>query len=443
MPGGGRYLCNVLDPMAQKIPKQEQISPQMDLEPEMGAAGAAVRDTSPPPLYQNPPPIPAETVCPGTPDMAQLVAILAGMENQMNANMESKMEENLKNNTNEMEANTSRMENKMEANTKGMREEMKEMRGEMQKMGHGLQAGIMALVCSETRTTVCKMAVPRGDTMEPARGSVDCVGPAGEDRVIRETWRVTEKVTETVTQTLKGEETTCTRETRRQVTELTGTRETVEERLHGVEEEEDAHTHTHTQVARDDGGELAERVGTRCEQLVSLPREQGEGVCPLEAGHGQVDSVVPREVEGVSAADGCTRSLGGMKTPGALVEARIPRVGVSVPVCVVKSVAPVSVVPVCVVSRCVYTSVWKCVLRRTHTGSKRACVRVTPSASPCVDEPPSTSETPCTSGVVTGVPECVLPGTPCVKGAPQAEETTCAREAARVCEPPVWMRHRG
>ena len=31
---------------------------------------------------------------------------------------------------------------------------------------------------------------------------------------------------------------------------------------------------------------------------------------------------------------------------------------------------------------------------------------------------------------------CVLPGTPCVKGAPQREETTCAREAARVCELP-------
>ena len=46
------------------------------------------------------------------------------------------------------------------------------------------------------------------------------------------------------------------------------------ERLHGVEEKDevkDAHTHTHTQVARDNGGELAERVGTRCEQL--------EGVC--------------------------------------------------------------------------------------------------------------------------------------------------------------------
>ena len=51
-----------------------------------------------------------------------------------------------------------------------------------------------------------------------------------------------------------------------------------------------------------------------------------------------------------------------------------------------------------------------------------------------MDEPPSVP--PCASGVVTGVPECVLPGTPCVKGAPQGEETTCARETARVCEPP-------
>ena len=71
---------------------------------------------------------------------------------------------------------------------------------------------------------------------------------------------------------------------------------------------------------------------TRCEQLGSLPRERGEGVCPLEAGHDQVDSVVPREFEGMSAADGCTLSLGGMKTPGALEVARIP--SMSVPVCV-------------------------------------------------------------------------------------------------------------
>ena len=72
------------------------------------------------------------------------------------------------------------------------------------------------------------------------------------------------------------------------------------------------------------------------------------------------------------------------------------------------------------------TSVLKCMLRRTHSGSARACAK----ATPCVDE------SPCVSGVVTSVPACVLPGTPCVKGAPQLGETTCARDAARVCEPP-------
>ena len=154
-----------------------------------------------------------------------------------------------------------------------------------------------------------------------------------------------------------------------------------------------------------------------------------------------------------------------MKTPGALVEASASVVpSVSVPVCVVESVSvPVcmvpSVVPVCVVSRCMFTSELKCVLRRTHAGSVRArerrcvpgatsvsvppCLDETPSVSPseeaspcldetpsvtpcveeppCVDEPPSTSESPCASGVVASEPACVLPGTPCVKGAPQAE----------------------
>ena len=147
---------------------------------------------------------------------------------------------------------------------------------------------------------------------------------------------------------------TCTRhvETREitsEVTELTETRkmETVEERLHGTDGVKEA-AHTHIEVVEDNGGELAERVGTRCGQLGVLPREQRWTLFPLEAGRGQVDSVVPREVEGMSAADGCTKSLGGMKTPGALVEARIPSVvtGVSVPVCVVASVGPV-----CVVSR--------------------------------------------------------------------------------------------
>ena len=57
-----------------------------------------------------------------------------------------------------------------------------------------------------------------------------------------------------------------------------------------------------------------------------------ETLCPLEADHDQVGSVVPGGVEGASAVDGCTRSLGGMEAPGALEVTRFP--GVIVPVCV-------------------------------------------------------------------------------------------------------------
>ena len=44
------------------------------------------------------------------------------------------------------------------------------------------------------------------------------------------------------------------------------------------------------------------------------------------------------------------------------------------------------------------------------------------------------SAPPCVSGVVASVPGCVLPNTPCVKGAPRVEEAACARETARVSE---------
>ena len=109
-----------------------------------------------------------------------------------------------------------------------MKGEMKEMRGEMRQVGQCLQVDIMA--------------PPRVATNE-LRGSA----PAGEDRAIRETcWARRVKVTETVTEggKLIGVTETCTSEIRREVTELTETRE-VGERLHGVEEEKDAHTHTH------------------------------------------------------------------------------------------------------------------------------------------------------------------------------------------------------
>ena len=96
------------------------------------------------------------------------------------------------------------------------------------------------------------------------------------------------------------------------------------------------HTHTHIELARDDGGELAQCVETRCGQLVSLLREQRETLCPLEADHDQAGPVVPSGVEGTDEANGCTGSLGGMETPGALEVARVP--SVIVPVCVVKGV---------------------------------------------------------------------------------------------------------
>ena len=207
-------MCSCLDPMVQDIPEQDivmgeqELPPQMDPEPEMGAAGAAVHDTSPPPLYQNPPTL-AESAQPVMVDMAQLVAILAGMEANLKANT---------NGMNEINEKANRMEEKMDGNT----DEMEKMRGEMQNMGAGLQDGLEQL-------------------------------KIGNGELSRETCRVTEKVTETVTRTLKGEETTCTGETRRQVTEYTETREMtrIGERLHGIDGVVGrTHTHAHTHTRR-------------------------------------------------------------------------------------------------------------------------------------------------------------------------------------------------
>ena len=172
----------------------------------------------------------------------------------------------------------------------------------------------------------------------------------------------------------------------------------IEGELDGVREIKDEHTHT--EVVEDNGGELVGCLETRCEQLDGLLQERGEGICPLEATHDQVGSVVPSGVEGASAVDGCTESLGGMEAPGALEVTRFP--SMIVPVCAVKGV----------------------------------------SAPPCVDETPGMSETPCAratpcaSGVVASVSECVLPSTPCVRGAPRVSGAACVQETARVCEQP-------
>ena len=72
-------------------------------------------------------------------------------------------------------------------------------------------------------------------------------------------------------------------------------------------------THTHTEVARLNGGELADCLMTRYEQQDSLLQERGEGLCSLEADRDEESPVEPCELEGPSAVDGCTRSLGGME----------------------------------------------------------------------------------------------------------------------------------
>ena len=142
--------------------------------------------------------------------------------------------------------------------------------------------------------------------------------------------------------------------------------------------------HTHTEVVEDNRGKLAGCLETRCGQLGGLLRERGEVVCPLEAVYDQVGPVELSGVEGVSAANGCTESLGGMEAPGALEVTRIP--SVIVPVCVVKGV----------------------------------------SAPTCVDETPGTSETPCMSET----PRVSV--TACVSGMVRVSEARCVRETACV-----------
>jgi len=145
--------------------------------------------------------------------------------------------------------------------------------------------------------------------------------------------KVTERVTVTEREKLNGVTGTCRArheemmERTTKTTEIkTETRE-IEGELIVVKDE-----HTQVEIVEDNGGELAECVVTRCEQQDSLLQERGEGICPLEADRDQVGSVAPCELEGESAVNGYTRSLGGMETLGALVVARIP--STIVPVCV-------------------------------------------------------------------------------------------------------------
>ena len=129
----GMCSCSLVDdPMVQDTPVQdipipeqdivvEELElPQMDLEPEMGAAAAY--DASPPLFHQNPSPFHAETAHQSAPDMAQLIAMLVGMRGEKQ----------------EMNERMQRMENNMGKKMDGMTQTMRE---EMQCMGAGLQEG--------------------------------------------------------------------------------------------------------------------------------------------------------------------------------------------------------------------------------------------------------------------------------------------------------------
>jgi len=249
------------------------------------------------------------------------------MKNNINGNA-CKMNGKMKEMENNINGNACKMNGKMENK---MDENMQTLRGEMQRVGRCLQAGIMVVACSETQTVECKMGAPRAGANE-LRESVDCVGPAvetGEVTIIQETcWTrlvTAERVTVTEREKLNGVTETCTRhvETREimnEVKELTETRE-IEETEGELDETKDEHTHM--ELARDNEGELGECVVARYKQQDSLLQERGEGICPPEADHDQVGPVELCELGGASAANGCTQSLGGKETPGALVVVRL------------------------------------------------------------------------------------------------------------------------
>ena len=75
---------------------------------------------TPPLPHQNPPPNPAEAAQLSAPDMAQIYAMLAAMNEEIKATTRE-----IKNNTNKMDG----ISRKMEVNTGGVRGEVKEVRG--------------------------------------------------------------------------------------------------------------------------------------------------------------------------------------------------------------------------------------------------------------------------------------------------------------------------
>uniref|UniRef100_A0A8C4PX57 Uncharacterized protein n=1 Tax=Eptatretus burgeri TaxID=7764 RepID=A0A8C4PX57_EPTBU len=232
------------NPEQEMLVVQDELSPQLNPELEMGAV-AGVADERPP--RANSP-------------MDRTMEMFEALMSKMDGNAHE-MKENAQQLKDEMKTN-------METNAQRMKEEMEKMRGEMQNMGRRRQAGTARMLAI---TGELKLATPRVGANELG-GSATVVRPtvkAGEGKMIRGTcWarsvEVTEEVTVTEREELNGVAEVCgmrnevttkeikiveTREITREETEIIETREmgTVEERLHdeldGVEDE-----HTHTQI---------------------------------------------------------------------------------------------------------------------------------------------------------------------------------------------------
>ena len=142
-----------------------------------------------------------------------------------------------------------------------------------------------------------------------------------------------------------------------EVTEIINEVTETEKSKEGNELDKAIDEHTQVEIGRDNGVELVECIGTRCEHQDSLLQEQREMVNSLEVDCDQVGPVRPNEVEWVSDANGFVQSLGGMETPGFLVVTRISDV----------------IVPECVVE-CM--SVLKCVQNASDIACVSACMEL-------------------------------------------------------------------
>ena len=130
--------------------------------------------------------------------------------------------------------------------------------------------------------------------------------------------------------------------------------EEVEEKLQEID------GHTQVKIMKDNGVELVECIGTRCEHQGSLLQEQREMVGFLEVDCDQVGPVGPNEIEQVSNANGSMQSLGGVEASGSLVRTPTPDV-----------IVPDVIAPECVSG----AGVSKCVSKGVQNASVMACVR--------------------------------------------------------------------